>query len=99
MLYDASTFAVNPALRKLPFDPVKDFIPVSLAVTAPNIWWCRPAPYQTLAAFLDAARKGAGKITYASYGPGSPAHMIGELLKSRAKVDTVHIPTRAARPR
>ncbi|WP_083384263.1 tripartite tricarboxylate transporter substrate binding protein [Cupriavidus sp. USMAHM13] len=99
VLYDASTFAVNPALRKLPFDPVKDFIPVSLAVTAPNILVVPPgAPYQTLAAFLDAVRKAPGKITYASYGPGSPAHMIGELLKSQAKVDLVHIPYKGGAP-
>ncbi|MDF3832466.1 tripartite tricarboxylate transporter substrate binding protein [Cupriavidus basilensis] len=99
VLYDASTFVVNPALRKLPFDPMKDFIPVSLAVTAPNILVVPPgAPYRNVAEFLDAARKRPGRITYASYGPGSPAHMVGELLKSQAKVDLLHVPYKGGAP-
>lgn len=99
VLYDASTFVVNPALRKLPFDAAKDFLPVSLAVTAPNILVVPPnAPYKTVGEFLDYARQHPGKTTYASYGPGSPAHMVGELLKSQAKVDLLHVPYKGGAP-
>ncbi|MCS6763655.1 MAG: tripartite tricarboxylate transporter substrate binding protein [Candidatus Protistobacter heckmanni] len=71
VLYDASTFAVNPALRKQPFDPARDLIPASLAVTVPNILVVAPnAPYRSFAEFIDYARKNPGKTTFASYGSG-----------------------------
>jgi tripartite-type tricarboxylate transporter receptor subunit TctC len=74
-------------------------VPVSLAVTAPNILVVPPnAPYKTFAEFLDYARRNPGKTTYASYGPGSPAHMIGELLKSQAKLDMLHVPYKGGAP-
>jgi tripartite-type tricarboxylate transporter receptor subunit TctC len=99
VLYDASSFAVNPALRKLPFDASKDLVPVSLAVTVPNILVVPPnAPYKTVAEFIDYARKHSGQMTYASYGPGSAAHLIGELLKSQAKIDMLHVPYKGGAP-
>jgi tripartite-type tricarboxylate transporter receptor subunit TctC len=99
VLYDASSFAVNPALRKLPFDASKDLVPVSLAVTVPNILVVPPtAPYKTVAEFLDYARKNPGQMTYASYGPGSAAHLIGELLKSQARIEMLHVPYKGGAP-
>jgi tripartite-type tricarboxylate transporter receptor subunit TctC len=99
VLYDASSFAVNPALRKLPFDATKDLVPVSLAVTVPNILVVPPnAPYKTVAEFLDHARKDSGHLSYASYGPGSAAHLIGELLKNQANVDLLHVPYKGGAP-
>lgn len=99
VLYDASAFAVNPAIRKMPFDAVKDLVPVSLAVTVPNILVVPPtAPYKTVQEFIDYARKNPGKLTYASYGAGSAAHLIGELLKNQAKIDLLHVPYKGGAP-
>lgn len=99
VLYDASTFAVNPALRKMPFDPVKDLVPVSLAITVPNILVVPPnAPYKTVGEFVDYAKKSPGKLSYASYGAGSAAHLIGELLKKEAGIDLLHVPYKGGAP-
>jgi tripartite-type tricarboxylate transporter receptor subunit TctC len=99
VLYDASSFAVNPALRKLPFDATKDLVPVSLAVTVPNILVVPPtAPYKTVAEFLNYARKNSGQMTYASYGAGSAAHLIGELLKTQANIEMLHVPYKGGAP-
>ena len=99
VLYDASAFAVNPALRKMAFDPARDLVPVSLAVTVPNIFVVPPnAPYKTVQEFVDYARKNPGKLTYASYGAGSAAHLIGELLKARAGIDLLHVPYKGGAP-
>jgi len=99
VLYDASAFAVNPALRKMAFDPAKDLMPVSLAVTVPNILVVPPsAPYKTVQEFVDHARKHPGEMTYASYGAGSAAHLIGELLKNQAGIDLLHVPYKGGAP-
>jgi len=99
VLYDASSFAINPALRKLPYDPAKDFIAVSQAISVPNILVAAPSsPYNSLADFMNAARQKPGRLTYASYGPGSLAQMATELLKADAKFDAVHVPYRGGAP-
>lgn len=99
VLYDASTYAVNPVLRKMPFDAAKDLIPVSLAISVPNILVVHPkAPYGTFKEFIDYAGKNAGKVTYASYGAGSPAHLVGELLKNQARIDMLHVPYKGGAP-
>jgi len=99
VLYDASAFAVNPALRKMAFDPAKDLVPVSLAVTVPNIFVVPPsAPYKTVQEFVEHARKHPGEMTYASYGAGSAAHLIGELLKNQAGIDLLHVPYKGGAP-
>ncbi len=99
VLYDASSFAINPALRKLPYDPEKDFIPVSQAIRVPNILVAAPAsPYSSLTDFISAAKAQPGRHTYASYGPGSLAQMAGELLKIGAKIDAVHVPYKGGAP-
>jgi tripartite-type tricarboxylate transporter receptor subunit TctC len=86
VLYDASAFSVNPSLRKLPFDAAKDFIPVSLVATAPQILVVpATAPYKTVAEFLDFARKNPGKLSFASAGGGTGSHLAGEALNEQAK--------------
>jgi tripartite-type tricarboxylate transporter receptor subunit TctC len=68
VLYDASAFSVNPSLRKLPFDAARDFIPVSLVATAPQILVVPPdAPYRTVAEFLAFARRNPGRSRPAVY--------------------------------
>jgi tripartite-type tricarboxylate transporter receptor subunit TctC len=99
VLYDASTFAVNPVLRKLPFDALNDLVPVSQAISVPNIMVvAENSPYKTFADFMAAAKQSPGKLTYASYGPGSAAHLIGELLKKEAGIDILHVPYKGGAP-
>ncbi len=99
VLYDASAFSVNPALRKLPFDAAKDFIPVSLVATAPQILVVpENAPYRTVAEFLDFARKNPGKLSFASAGGGTGSHLAGEALNEQAKVNLMHVPYKGGAP-
>jgi tripartite-type tricarboxylate transporter receptor subunit TctC len=99
VLYDASAFSVNPSLRKLPFDATKDFIPVSLVATAPQILVVPvTAPYKTVAEFIDFARKNPGKLTFASAGGGTGSHLAGEALNEQAKLNLLHVPYKGGAP-
>lgn len=99
VLYDASAFSINPVLRKLPYDAKKDFIPVSQAVSVPNILVAATgSAFNSLPDFIKAARANPGRYTYASYGPGSLAQMAAELLKKDAKIDIVHVPYKGGAP-
>lgn len=99
LLFDASAFAANPALRKLPYDARADFIPVSLVVIAPNILVTGPkAPYKTVAELLDHARKNESSATYASAGVGSASHLAGEALNQAGGVKIAHVPYRGGAP-
>lgn len=99
VLYDASAFSVNPSLRKLPFDAAKDFIPVSLVATAPQILVVpATAPYSTVAQFLDFARKNPGKLSFASAGGGTGSHLAGEALNEQARLSLMHVPYKGGAP-
>lgn len=99
VLFDASAFAVNPSLRKLPFDAAKDFIAVSLVVTAPQILVVpATAPYKTVAEFIDYARKNPAKLSFASAGGGTGSHLAGEALNEQAKLVLMHIPYKGGAP-
>jgi tripartite-type tricarboxylate transporter receptor subunit TctC len=99
VLFDASAFAINPALRKLPYDVKKDFVPVSQAVSVPNILVAAPgSAFNNLPDFISAARANPGRYTFASYGPGSLAQMAAELLKKDAGIDVVHVPYKGGAP-
>ncbi len=98
-LFDASAHVVNPALRKLPYDAAKDFIPVSLIVTAPQILVVSPqSPYNTLADLLAAARKSPDKITFASAGSATGSHLAAEMMAVQAKASMVHVPYKGGAP-
>ncbi|KQP13702.1 tripartite tricarboxylate transporter substrate binding protein [Pseudorhodoferax sp. Leaf267] len=92
--------AVNPSLQsKLPFDNAKAFAPVMLVGRGPNVLVVRPAsPFKTVADLLAAAKANPGKLTYASQGAGTSAHLAGEMFDNLAKVKTLHIPYRGAGP-
>lgn len=99
VLYDASSFAINPVLKKLPYDAAKDFIPVSQAISVPNIMVAAASsPFTDLKSFVEAAKKAPGQHTFASYGPGSLAQMIGELIKKETHIDILHIPYKGGAP-
>jgi tripartite-type tricarboxylate transporter receptor subunit TctC len=98
-LYDASAYVVNPALRKLAYDPVKDFIPVSLIVTAPQILVVSPqSPYKSLNELLAAARKSPNKLSFASAGAATASHLAAELMADEAHVDLLHVPYKGGAP-
>ncbi len=99
ILYDASSFALNPVLRKLPYDAKKDFIPVSQAVVVPNILVVAAnSPFKTLDTIVKTVKANPGKHHFASYGPGSLAQMAAELLKKEADLDMIHIPYKGGAP-
>jgi len=99
-----ATHAVNPWLfRKLPYDPLKDFVPITLIAHVPNVLVVTPERAAQLGVssardLIDYLRRNPGKLNYASGGNGSAGHMSGELLKSMARVSAVHIPYAGAAP-
>lgn len=90
----ASGHATNPSMySKLPYDTFKDFTPISLLASSPNILLVRAdSPFKTLADLLAQARKAPGTLAYGMAGNGTSTHLAGELLKSLAKVDITAIP-------
>ncbi len=96
----AGPMAVNPSLyAKLPYDPLKDFAPITNMVNFPLLLVTHPsfAP-KTMAEVIAAAKAHPGKIFYASPGAGNSGHLAGALLNSMAKVDTVHVPYKGQGP-
>jgi tripartite-type tricarboxylate transporter receptor subunit TctC len=99
VLFDASAHVVNPALRKMPFDAARDFIPVSLVVTAPQILVVSPkSPYKSLDELLAAARKEPNKVTFASAGSATASHLAAEMMADEGKVDLLHVPYKGGAP-
>jgi tripartite-type tricarboxylate transporter receptor subunit TctC len=96
----ASGHATNPFLYpKIPYDTFKDFTPISLLASSPNILLVRAdSPYKTLADLLAQARAKPGSLSYAMAGNGTSTHLAGELLKNLAKVDIVAIPYKGGGP-
>ncbi|QOT75513.1 tripartite tricarboxylate transporter substrate binding protein [Cupriavidus basilensis] len=99
-----ATHAINPSLfAKMPYDPVKDFSPITLVADVPNVLVMHPGKAAELhinnvRELVEYARKNPGKLDYASGGNGSAGHLSGELFKSMAKVSMVHIPYNGASP-
>lgn len=95
-----ATHALNPALYKsMPYDPVADFAPVSLLAVVPNVLIVNPEfPAKNVAELIALLKAEPGTYSYASSGNGTPLHLSGELFKSLAGVDMVHIPYKGAGP-
>ncbi|MBI3936560.1 MAG: tripartite tricarboxylate transporter substrate binding protein [Betaproteobacteria bacterium] len=96
MLLISVGFTSNPALyRKLPFDPVKDFAPVSLAAATQNVVVVHPSvPARSVKELIQLAKSRPGQLNFASSGTGTSQHLAGELFKSMAGVQMQHIPYR-----
>src|SRR5215472_8904982 len=94
LLIAFSSYVVNPTLfAKLPFDPDKDFAPVTLAVSAPNLVSVNPAlPARNLKEFVALIKSNPGKYTYTSGGVGTQAHLLAEMLRLSQALDIVHVP-------
>ncbi|MGO4815032.1 tripartite tricarboxylate transporter substrate binding protein [Cupriavidus sp. 2MCAB6] len=99
-----ATHAINPTLfARMPYDPVKDFSPITLVADVPNVLVMHPGKAAELhignvRELVEYARKNPGKLDYASGGNGSAGHLSGELFKSLARVSMVHIPYNGASP-
>jgi len=99
-LAPAGNLTVNPLLYKqLPFDTARDFAPVTLLATSPNVLVVNEkVPAQSFEELVDYARQHPDKLNYASPGPGSGAHLAGELLNQSAGIVTRHIPYNGMAP-
>jgi tripartite-type tricarboxylate transporter receptor subunit TctC len=97
---DTGPLAINPALYpKLPYNPVRDFAPVTLVAKLPFMLVVNPAlPVNSVAELVALAKKEPGKINYASVGNGSAVHLATELFKTRAGINLTHIPYKGSAP-
>lgn len=93
-------FAVNQSLfSRMPYDPVKDFAPITLTGVASHILVVHPSvPVRTVKDLIALARARPGQLTFASSGIGNATHLTGELFKVTARVDMVHVPYKGGGP-
>jgi tripartite-type tricarboxylate transporter receptor subunit TctC len=100
LLASLAQLTINPALYdRMPYDTVKDVVPVTQAVFTPNILAVNnDVPAKTVAELVALARAQPGKLTFGSAGVGTSQHLAGELFKSMAHVDMQHVPYRGAAP-
>ena len=95
-----TTFAVNPALTsKLPYNPERDFAPISLLTTQPYVLAVTSSlPANSVSQLIAYAKANPGKLTYGSAGTGGAAHLAGEMFKHAAGIDMVHVPYKGNGP-
>ncbi|HEX5130183.1 MAG TPA: tripartite tricarboxylate transporter substrate binding protein [Usitatibacter sp.] len=95
-----ATHAINPTLYKsIPYDPIKDFAPVTQVASTPNVLVVNPAvPAKDVKEFIAYAKANPGKLSFGSGSIGSAGHLAGELFKATAGVDMVHVPYKGAAP-
>ena len=95
-----STFSINPWLVKdIPYDAVKDFTPITVAASNPYVLAVHPSvPARNLAEFVALAKARPGSLHFGSAGNGSTIHLAGEIFKSMAGVDMVHVPYKGMGP-
>jgi tripartite-type tricarboxylate transporter receptor subunit TctC len=100
LLGNVGSLTVAPHLvANLPYDPLRDFAPITMAVVFANVVVVPASlPAQTLPEFVKLAREKPGTITYGSSGIGGAGHLSGELLKDAAKIDIVHVPYKGGGP-
>jgi len=91
---------ISPNIQKnLPYDPVKNFSPITQVVSAPTVLVVRPdLPIHNLKELVDYARAHPGKLSYGSVGPGSTTHLAGAMLGHAAHVQLLHVPYKGAAP-
>ena len=100
ILLISTTHAVNPSLfQKLPYDPIKDFAPVTLITTTPFMLGIHPSvAASSVSEFVAIARSKPGSLNYGSSGAGSSIHLTTELLKSAANIQMTHVPYKGSGP-
>ncbi len=99
LLGSIGPLTIAPHLMKLPYDPVKDLMPLTMGMSFPNILVVPSSlGVVSLKEYVALAKKEPGKLTYASTGNGSASHLQGELFNLRAGIDVVHIPYKGGNP-
>jgi tripartite-type tricarboxylate transporter receptor subunit TctC len=100
LLLGAGTITINHLVtKKLPYDVLRDLVPVTQMISVPNVLVVHPSqPMKTLADYIAAAQAKPGQINYASAGVGSNLHLAMELLKYRADIDVTHVPYKGVGP-
>ena len=99
LLVATSAFAANAILQPGPFDLVKDFAPVALFATSPLILTVHPSvPATSVQELVTLAKARPGQLNYASTGNGTAPHLGGEMFKTAARIDLVHVPYKGAGP-
>ena len=96
----SAALGINVSLYpKLNYDPVKDFLPVAVFATSPNLLLVHPSfPARNARDFIAVAKKNPGKLNFSSSGSGSSQHLSGEMLKIQIGVDMTHIPYKGSAP-
>jgi tripartite-type tricarboxylate transporter receptor subunit TctC len=100
ILFVSSSYVVNPSLyRSVPYDPVRDFTPITIAGSVPNALAVHPSvPAKTVKELVDLVKANPGKYSYSSAGIGTTPHLSGELFRLSAAIDLVHVPFNGAGP-
>jgi tripartite-type tricarboxylate transporter receptor subunit TctC len=100
LLTTTAIYAILPNLRKnLPYDPVRDFLPITRIATASNVLVVNTElPVKNIAELVKLAKEKPGALNYASAGVGTPAHLAGEMLNLLADIKVVHVPYKGAAP-
>ena len=99
LLITGTSFWVGPLFRKTPYDPIRDFAPVTLLVNSPNVLVVNPAvPVKSVRELIDLARARPGELNYATASTGSSSHLASELFKSMAGINVVRIPYKGTGP-
>jgi tripartite-type tricarboxylate transporter receptor subunit TctC len=100
LLVDGANLVVNPELYKqVPYDPIKDFAPITIAVVSPVILTVHPSlPVQSVKELVELIKANPAKYSYASPGVGTPPHLVGELFRLTLKLDLVHVPFNGGGP-
>jgi tripartite-type tricarboxylate transporter receptor subunit TctC len=100
LLTTTAIYAILPSLKKdLPYDPVRDFLPISRIATASNVLVVNSAlPARSVADLVQLAKSKPGALNYASAGVGTPAHLAGEMLNLLADIKLTHVPYKGAAP-
>ena len=94
-----ATHGTNPATRKVPYDPIKDFTPIGMIGATPNVLIVNSqVPVKNMKEFIDYVRKSPGKLSYGTAGQGSLTHMTMELFKQETGLYILHIPYRGIAP-
>ena len=94
-----ATHGTNPATRKVPYDPIKDFTPIGMIGATPNVLIVNSQiPVKNMKEFIDFARKNPGRLSYGTAGQGSLTHMTMELFKQETGLYILHIPYRGIAP-
>ena len=99
MIAYVGTHGTNPAVRRLPYDAIKDFTPIGMIGATPNVLIINSElPIKNFAEFIDYAKKNPAKLSYGSAGPGTLTHLGMEQLKLAAGIFMVHVPYRGVGP-